>query len=232
MGARRIVSDQLVILVPVLDRPHRVAPLLDSIEAATSRARVVFLTDSFDVGERRAITREHEARHSDDGLRINERPEGGGYAEKINSGVAYPRIPESLLFLGADDLVFESGWFEAAMAHMVEGIEVVGVNDLLPRRRRRRRHATHFLMTRKYAERPTIDGGRGPLSETYTHCCVDDELIATATARGVYAYAEDSHVRHLHWMNGGAEVDATYQRGIDSIEADKELFHEREHLWA
>jgi hypothetical protein len=68
---------------------------------------------------------------------------------------------------------------------------VVGVNDLIPRRSARAGHATHFLMTRAYAQRPACSTAptrtlvRGLRPQLY----VDDELIATARKRGVYAYA-------------------------------------------
>jgi hypothetical protein len=225
------VSAELAILVPVLGRPHRVAPLLDSIEATTPDARVWFLGQIYDAEETRAIGAELE-RRTGSGLRINQNMEGGSYAQKVNRAVAHPKGIEPLIFLGADDLDFKPGWFEAAKAAMTDDIEVVGVNDLLRRRPRRRGHATHFLMTREYAERPTIDGGRGPLHEGYGHNFVDDELIATASARGAYAYAEDAHVEHLHWMNGAAEVDDTYQRGRELFDADRIRFKEREPLWA
>lgn len=221
------MSADLAILVPVLERPHRVAPLLASIEAATPGAEVWFLADPQDDAQISAVMR-----HGTEAVGVLHQLDfaGGSYAEKINRAVALTKTP--FVFLGADDLNFRSGWFEAAKAALERGVEVVGVNDLLRRRRGRRGHATHFLMTRNYAERPTIDGGRGPLCENYTHNFVDDELIATATARGVYAYAQDAHVEHLHWMNRKAAVDETYQRGKDAFEADRALFGERELLWA
>jgi glycosyltransferase involved in cell wall biosynthesis len=220
------MSEELAILVPVLGRPHRVAPLLESIRAATPDALVVFLTDPDDGPEHAALA----------DVPWGEMPhalidsQGGNYAEKINRGVVL--TDEPYVFTGADDLHFHAGWLEAALTAMADGVEVVGVNDLLRRRPLRRGHATHFLLTREYANRPCIDGSRGPCSEVYRHNFVDDELIATATARGVYAYAPDAHVEHLHWMNQRAEVDATYEKGRESFEADRLIFEERQALWA
>lgn len=229
------MSDQvrdLVILVPVLNRPHRVAPLLDSIEAATPTARVFFLGQLYDNAENQAIQREFKRRDSDEGLRICENLEGGTYAEKINRGCRHPKVREPLIFLGADDLEFEPGWFEAATARLRDGIEVVGINDLIPRRRNRRQHATHFLMSRMYAELPTIDGGAGPLHTGYFHWCVDDELIATAESRDAYAYAPEARVKHLHPMVGAAEEDSTYRKGRSRSRQDRQTFRSREALWA
>lgn len=213
-------ADDLVILVPVLGRPHRVAPTLDAFHRTAPGCRVLFIADPGDREELEAIRGEGAQCIAP----------GGGYASKINAGIR--ATGEPLLFFGADDLEPQDGWLKASLAVMKDGTEVVGVNDLLRRPRVRRGHATHFLVTRSYAERPTIDGHTGCLSESYVHCCVDDELIATAKKRGVYAYAADARVAHLHWMNRRAEIDPTYQRGIDSINADRALFREREHLWA
>jgi glycosyltransferase involved in cell wall biosynthesis len=222
------VSADLAILVPVLGRPHRVAPLLETIEATTpGRPSVLFLADSGDDAEIAAIER---AEDNHLGVLVLLNLEGGNYAEKINRGVEV--TCETFVFCGADDLGFKPGWFEAAKAAMTDDVEVVGVNDLLRRRPRRRGHATHFLMTRAYAERATIDDGRGPLHEGYGHNFVDDELIATATSRGAYAYAPNAHVEHLHWMNRRAEMDETYRRGRELFDADRIRFQERESLWA
>ena len=68
-------------------------------------------------------------------------------------------------------------------------------------------------MTREYAEQPTIDGQPGPCCTRYRHWYVDDELIATARHRGVYAYAADARVRHLHYLVGAAPDDDTYALG-------------------
>lgn len=217
---------ELAILVPVLDRPHRVAPLLESIRAATPDALVIFLTDPDDGREHAALA----------GIPWGEMPQalidscGGNYAEKINRGLTLTDRP--LLFLGADDLDFQPGWLEAAKQAMAGGIEVVGVNDLLRRRRRRQDHATHFLVTRAYLSAGSIDEESKLLHEGYDHSFVDDELIATATKRGVYAYAADAHVRHLHWMDRSAPDDTTYKKGRERFEQDRRLFHERSALWA
>lgn len=208
---------ELVVLVPALHRPHRVRPLLKSIRAATPDARVLFICDPQDVEERKAV----EAAGAE--LII----EGGKYARKINRAVA--QTSEPLLFLGADDLGFQPGWYEAAKSYL-DRAEVVGINDLI---KRDRDHTTHFLITRAYAKRPTLDDEVGPLCEKYAHNCVDDELIATAEKRGVYAYAPDAHVKHFHPMNGTADMDPVYGKGMASLRRDKQLLHRRrQRLWA
>lgn len=211
---------KLAILVPALSRPHRVRPLVESIEHTTDvDHEVVFILDPGDEAEIRACVDAGVAWMSP----------GGSYADKIRAGVKAEGHAE-FVFFGADDLEFQPLWFEAAYARIQEGAEVVGVNDLLPRPHRPE-HATHFLVTRAYAEQPCIDNSPGPLCSIYTHSFVDDEFIGTAKKRGVYAYARASRVKHLHPINGTAPDDATYQLGRAYFGRDRKLFRGRSHLW-
>jgi hypothetical protein len=214
--------NDLAILIPVLARPHRVAPVLDAIETSTPGARVLFLSDAHDRPEHEAIERELGR----EGLQVEVDLGGGSYAAKINAGVGLTTEP--YVFAGADDLEPQPGWFEAAKAPMVDGIGVVGVNDLIERRRE---HATHFLISRAYAQQSAIDGSSGPFFEGYHHWYCDDELLATAKHRGAYAYAPEAKVLHLHPMAGNAPDDATYQRGRARRREDRKLFTQRSALW-
>lgn len=208
----------VAILVPVLSRPQHVEPLLESIRDTTPGPyRVLFIADPGDRAELEAIRCSNAAAITP----------GGNYAAKICAGVA--ATDEPLLFIGADDLRFRDGWLQAAMEKM-PAAQVVGVNDAI-KRPHRPQHATHFLMTREYAEQPCIDGSPGPLCQTYSHSFVDDELIATATKRGVYAYAPRSRVTHLHPMADTAPDDATYRRGRARFRHDRKVFHARSRLW-
>jgi glycosyltransferase involved in cell wall biosynthesis len=212
----------LAILVPVLNRPHRVRPLLNSIASSTPDAEVVFVCDRADRAECEAV----EDAETDYPMEVGTIIRGGGYAPKINDAVR--QTVQSLVFLGADDLDFTPGWFEQAQAHLSDTVQVVGVNDLV---RRRRRHTTHFLLTREYALKPCLDGSRGPLHEGYAHNWVDDELIATAQSRGAYVYAPRARVKHLHPYGGGGQDDATYRKGRASFHRDRRLFERRQQLW-
>lgn len=219
------MTPPLVILVPALGRPHRVEPLLDSIAENTSTShRVLFICDPDDFEQQRAC---HDA--GVDVMLLRPIHPAGPYAAKVNAGCR--ASTESLIFLGADDLHFHEGWLEAALEHVDVGAQVVGVNDMISRRIDRRDHATHFLITRAYAELPTVDGRPGPLHDGYSHWFVDDELTATAQMREVYAYARDSLVEHLHPMNGKAPMDATYERGERDARRDRRRWHARRPLF-
>lgn len=211
--------NELTILVPVLGRPHRVRPLLESASATTPAAQVLFIADPDDDAELEALEAEAAEYITVD----------GGYAVKINEGVR--ATDTKLVFTGADDITFLPGWFEAAKAHLSDQIRVVGVTDEVTKRNRLGHHAPHFLIARDYALRTIIDGDRGPFCERYRHCWVDNEFIGTARQRRVIHIATDARVHHSHPFDGSAETDATYEKGQASYRRDQMVFRQRKRLW-
>lgn len=214
----------LVVLIPVLSRPHRVKPLVDSIRATAPHARILFLTSAGHQGEYEAI-----GQVGCEPLLVSPH-KPGDYARKINAG--YRATIEELIFLGADDLRFHPGWLEAAEAQLAPGVGVVGTQDLCNARVIRGEHSTHSLVTRAYADEfGTIDKLGEILHEGYAHEFVDDELIATAKARGAFAFAETSIVEHLHPMAGKAPLDAVYRGQRARMHQGRRHFEKRRHLW-
>jgi glycosyltransferase involved in cell wall biosynthesis len=219
-------DSDLVILIPVLRRPHRVAQLMESIRACTPGARVVFMCTPDDDDEIAEVDRVGCER-----MTIPMEPDGD-YARKINTG--YRTTTEPLIFTAADDLRFHPGWFEAATARLTEpaDVGVVGVNDLGSRRVRAGEHATHFLVTRDYVDTyGVIDAPRAVFCEVYHHFFVDDEMVATARHRGAWAMASDAVVEHLHHYYSKAPFDEIYKLGSAHSDLDSERFHARKHLW-
>ena len=215
----------LVILVPMLGRPHTVAPLLASIRDATPDAQVLFALTPDDDAVIQAVV---EAVGNDVGpsdfYGVDREPRGD-YARKINVGIRH--TTEDHIFTGACDLKFRPGWYEAAVARLTEGIGVVGTNDLSPRAA-----ATHFLVTRSYVEQfGTIDEPGKFFHEGYPHEWVDDEAIGTAQYRKAYAYADDSIVEHMHPAWGKADWDDTYRRMGQRMRDGQTLFNRRRSLW-
>jgi hypothetical protein len=213
----------LAILVPMLGRAHRVAPLLDSIRA-TCDARTLFLVTPGDDEVCKAV-----ADAGGEQLEVQWQ-DRGDYARKINAGIA--ATTEPLIFTGACDLHFHRGWLEAATARLRPGVGVVGTNDMTNRRTMNGQHATHMLVTRVYVERfGTIDEPGKFFHEGYPHEWVDDEAVGTARYRGAWAHATDSRVEHLHPMGGKAPLDDLYAAQTQRITAGRPLFLERRRLW-
>lgn len=215
----------LVILVPMLGRPHRVRPLLDSIEETVPAANVLFLLSVNDTKVRNAV------RDTGRSYRLLSYHSVGDYATKINTGVSVTTEP--LLFTGADDLKFWPGWLEAALAAFTPGIGVVGTNDLGNPRVLAGEHATHFLVTREYAALGTIDRPDSGmlLHPEYPHEYVDDEFVGTAKKRQAWAMALDSHVEHLHPHWGKAPSDALYQQQRYRMRLGQAIYRRRRRLW-
>lgn len=210
----------LAVLIPVLNRPHLVEGLVENLRATTpANTRLLFLCDPKDGDEIREIGR----------VGADMMMPGGNYASKINVGVYHTTEP--LLFLAADDLFFTEGWFEKARRRLRPGVGVVGVNDLCTPRVRKGNHATHFLVTRDYAKRPTFDGQHGPLAEVYGHQNCDDEFVATARRRKAIVFATDCIVEHRHFLNG-APMDSTYEKGQATAKEDRALWKRRQRLMA
>lgn len=205
---------KLAVLVPVLGRPHRVRPTLDGFAPHS----VYFIPNPEDTDEIAAIKQA--------GGRIL-LTSTGNYASKINAAIKLTTEP--LIFLGADDLEPQPGWFDVAEWYIKQGAQVIGINDMIERSRSD--HTTHFLLTRGYAQEPVITGEDGPLCEIYDHSCTDDELMATARLRGVYAYAEDARVKHLHPDMDTAPSDSTYDKGRSQIRQDRRLWKSRRYWY-
>lgn len=229
LWVRRVVKIKLVILVPVLNRPHLVEPLLKNIAEATPEPhRVLFIADADDQPELKVL----DAAGAD---YITLEPPVN-WARKVNEG--YRKTTEPYFFVGADDLSYYPGWFSRAVSYMKPGIGIVGTNDLANPRVMCGEHSTHMLIRRSYIDKHSgvIDEPDTVIHPGYPHEFGDDELIQTAMARGAYAHAFDSLVQHCHPIVGPmAEKvpdDDTYRLGRARTKQGRRLFHSRRRLWA
>lgn len=216
----------ILIAVPVLDRPHAVAPLVASIRAATRTPhRILFLCNAGDTAEIAAC----DASGCDVDVGPSQ-PRPGDWARKINH--AYRSSVEPYLLLAADDLVFHPGWDVAALAYAERGFGVVGTDDMGNGLVMRGDHATHPLVARAYVDAcGTVDECGVVVHEGYRHNCPDVELVETAKARGAWAFAAGAKVEHLHpfWRKGAD--DATYRLGRAGYAVDQALLARRRPLW-
>lgn len=215
-----------VILIPVLGRPHRIAPLLQSIADATPEPhRVLFICSPGDQVVHAVIDS-----HGADRLTITTEPGPGDYARKINVG--YRATDEPFLFLGADDLAFHPGWLAAAVRCVRARTGVVGTQDLANLRVLRGEHSTHSLVIRTYVDQyGTIDEPAKILHEGYWHEFVDDELVETAKHRDAWVFAAKSVVEHLHPMAGKAPTDSLYDQQKLRMHRSRPLLIQRRRLW-
>ncbi len=216
---------ELAILIPVLMRPWRVEPVLQSIFAATpGKPRVVFITDPEDWDMRKRVEAACAVFTGVEELVVD-----GSYAKKINQGIEVTK--ERLLFFGADDLEFHKDWLKAAKAKLTEGIGVVATNDMCNPRVEAGELATHPLVTRAYTKLGTIDDSEVVLHEGYKHEYVDREFSETAQYRDAFAYAPDSVVEHLHPMVGKAPNDELYDAIWDRMYRGRRVYMGRCSKW-
>lgn len=228
------MSDYTVaVLAPVLARPHRVEPLIESLRAAAASTpcRLVFVATEGDNEEIAAIL-PHADQHGDVWL-LTVPPEQDKWSIKINFGLKFTTEP--FIFTGADDLDFRPGCFERMLAcHLETGACVVGTNDKANNRTQSGNHSTHSLVRRDYSECGTIDDTYSGkiICEQYHHNFCDDELIATARRRRTFFSAQDAIVAHSHPVWGTAPMDSTYEKGQARFNEDRALFQSRSRLWA
>lgn len=220
----------VAVLIPVLGRPGRVEPLLDSLynseRDATLQAR--FLVTGDDAAEIRAI----EVAGGDYAMaEVERRP--GSYARKINVGARWA-VEDGFdwIFHGSDDLCFCAGWADEAIREGERhGKAVVGTNDDANPVVKHGHHATHSLIRADYLERGTVDG-EGLMHEGYDHNCCDVEFVQTAKQRGEWVFARAAVVEHLHPIFKDVARDATYELGQRRAREDLRLMQSRQHLWA
>ena len=221
-------------IVPVLGRPANAAPLVESFKASGADADLYFVCSWNDTNEINAVW---DACADVVGvwmLVVDERTSGpGDYAFKIQFG--YDRTYDPLVLLAADDLRFQPGWLEAVEKIADEyDVGVIGTNDNANPTVKAGRHSTHPVVRRCYIDK--YGGSVGEPGQVYhqgyDHQYVDNELVATAMARGCYAHAHDAVVQHMHPLyNHTIKRDATYAKGQAKGAEDRRLFESRRHLW-
>lgn len=218
----------VTVLIPVLDRPERVEPLLGSLLASERLLGLipVFLCNRHDRREVAAVVAAGvEPRLCD------WRSGHGDYAKKMNLG--FSEAETDWVFLGADDLDFHPGWADVAVeTGEASGQCVVGTNDLGNSRVTSGQHSTHSLVSLEYGlVCGTIDDDTRLLHEGYHHNFVDDEFVQTAKFRSAYVHAGDAIVEHLHPHWGKGHMDATYRKGLKDFNLDRQIYNDRCRLW-
>jgi hypothetical protein len=214
----------IAILVPVLGRPHNVAPFMESVAATKEEHTVYFICspdDKDQIKECRASAAEVFV--------MSFKPLGGDFARKINIGFDWTQEP--WIFQAADDIRFSSGWDRHALLTAARyKVGVIGTNDLGNPLVKKGRSSTHTLFSRDYIEEygsGTVDDSGRVFSEKYDHQYVDSEFIQTARMRKQWAFSRNSVVEHLHPHWGKAKMDETYEKAIRATKRDQDLFLRR-----
>ncbi len=220
----------IVVVVPVLGRPQNAASVARSLaENTTLEHRLVFVCSPGDHEQIAACDRT-----SADVAIASATAAPGDFARKVNWAVSLTDDP--WVFQAADDVRFEPGWDTALMdCHERTGALVIGTDDGGNPMVRAGKHSTHTLIARSYIEDPgaSMDGPGTVFSEAYAHQWCDTELVQLAMARGVWAFAKDAKVTHLHPFWKGRELlDDTYRRGLASSREDARMYMRRSRLWA
>jgi hypothetical protein len=229
------VSLAVTVLVPVLNRPHRAAPLVESLRGSRRQrpVRLMFICSPGDSDQ--IVTCMNLVERDRSGWSVNTvvadwQPGPGDYARKINFAALH--VKTELMLLGADDLNFHAGWAdEAATTQALTAACVVGTNDLGNAMVQAGLHSTHPVIHRGLLACGTADETGKILHEGYEHNFVDSELVATAKQRGTYAHCDRAIVEHLHHLWGKSPIDATYEKGAEGYQRDSALFNQRRRLW-
>ena len=216
------------ILIPVLGRPHRAAPLVDNIRAVTQvKHRIMFLCSH---GDHEQIQACFDTDASTVVMQYGTGP--GDYAQKINAG--FWATQNEWVMNAADDLTFEPKWDTIALKVAGEKYGVVGTNDLANAQVKRGQFGTHCLIRRRYI---TEQGGTADhvpglvLHQLYDHNFVDRELCHVAQQRGQFVFARHSRVQHHHPLWRTAPDDPTYRKALRRFRQDQRLFLSRAHMW-
>lgn len=216
----------IAILVPVLGRGHQIPALLESIAATTnSPYRVIFICSPEDAALKVAKKQKKSVSLT---VVATWTPDRADYAKKLGLGVRSTNEP--WLFQGATDLVFHPAWdVHAFKVHRRTNAGVIGTNDLGHKHVMAGLHATHSLISREYLDTwgGTFDDSGVIFSEAYDHQYTDNEFVATARARGQFAFSKRAIVEHMHphWKKG--EMDETYDKALRETKQDHRLFARR-----
>ncbi len=210
------------VVVPVLGRPHRVAPLVESFRASMARdATLYFVADDTDADELAAI---RDVAQAGTDVQLIVADELVTFPRKAN--LAYQVTAEPWLFLCGDDVHFHRGWLWKALREARDRYSLVATNDGFNPRVLRGDHATHPLIRRAWVEErgASWDGPGTLCHEGYRHWFVDEEWTTRAKIDRVFTWARHSMVEHLHHLAGKAEIDNTYRQAEWAMFDDRDLF--------
>ena len=226
----------ILVIVPTVSSRDNLATLVNSFNATKNDTTEMLVVVDNDVPEAHLEFLDHAG--------VRRYRHDGSFAVKVNAGYQLYQGGESeingheidAVFVCGDDVNFHPGWVEALIAtRAATGALVIGANDLGTQSRLKDgTHATHWLIDTDYIDTQGASWNTPGLiaHEGYRHWYVDDEIVTKARDLGVWAWAEDAIVEHLHPLYDKAEWDDTYQVGKDHAWADGLVWKLRRHLYS
>lgn len=229
------MTADVVVVVPVLGRPDHAARFMESFRANTPEGRAVVLAVlSPDDPVPEPLWMATMRAWVESGAHVDFLGnKGTTFAAKVNYAHGFLRKPfgeikdPSWLLLVGSDVVFHPGWLEQVlMTAELSGAKLIATNDLGNAKVMSGEHATHPLINRAWIDEhgASWDGPGVLAHEGYRHCFVDNEWTMVARDAGVFAFAQNSMIEHLHPAWGKAADDATYRLGEAAMRADHDHF--------
>lgn len=201
----------IAIIIPTLNRAHKLPALLQNIKEVTKTPhRVYFVIEKTD--EKSSATL--------DGLDC-ETVVGsyGSCAKAMNAG--YLTAQEPYVFTGNDDLKFKEGW-DTALLEAAKKFPIVGINQGDGK-------TTCFtLVERKFIEENSgVYDKPNALYHEYGSQYCDTEHADYAKARRVWGEVGEPLIQHEHPTFGMGEHDQTYEKNGKSYEQDMQTYQRR-----
>lgn len=211
----------LYVLMPSLNRPHRIESVLDSLTEATKEPHTTLWCVSDPESTNLLWARGKPALF--DGREDDQR-----YVTRNNKLARWARaeaegpLEDNWVFFGSDDYQWHYGWFTAALEC---GKPFVIPHDKL------NPAGTAALARMDILDKLVVDDPDAVFHHGYIHNFADTEQFETAKAQGFVARPKGCVVEHLHHQNGKAEFDSTYELAGHGWGHDSQLFESRRHLW-
>ena len=203
------------VLLPTIYRPSQLRRVLESIRDTAPDIGIVVAIEQND--EASALVA-HEF-----GAILTRCPDHqGGVSYAWNIALRAAPATAQAFVLGADDLIFKPGWYEATISALdsIGGDGLVGFNDL----HKSADFSTHFLMTRNHLVK--VNGGVMACPH-YRAEGVDYEACRRAQKAGKYIKANAAQVEH-DW--NGRHPDQWFKLNMQSWGKTRRLMKEREKL--
>lgn len=223
-GVRDMLKNLISIVMPTV----RLGPAVDTIRQtlATSHGHLleyIVVTEQVPVRDATITFLQSYERANLDSFQVLYQEEARGPVQAWNDGLCASH-GEYVAFW-ADDLWPYPGWLDMAMPYFdqfPERVGYVGFNDLIWDGNKL---TTHYIVHREYV----IKYQHGILAYPhYERICNDTESWARARKAGLWAWAEDAIVEHLHPMVGKRERDEYDDLMLAAFHGDYNLYLERE----